>query len=120
MEIAPPAIPFGAEVRYNIAHQFQADVIMGLDIGTVTKTMLPRPQGAAYDFAWTLPEDCDSWGDGNAFGFYLRSHLHARAANYIRAHPELDADWEGQKEILDWIESLPYDDVGYIELYFGW
>jgi len=42
---------------------------VGLDVGVVTKTMLSRPQGAAYDFAWTLPEDSDSWGDGNAFGF---------------------------------------------------
>ncbi len=91
---------------------------MGLDIGVVTKTMLPRPQGAAYDFAWSLVEDGDSWGEGNAFSFYLRSHLHARAADYIRAHPDLY--WHGQKQILDWIESLPYDDVGYIELYFGW
>lgn len=93
---------------------------MGLDVGVVTTTMLPRPEGAAYHFAWTLPEDCDSWGEGSAFGFYLRSHLHARAADYIRDHEELDADWQAQKQILDWIENLPYDDTGYIELYFGW
>lgn len=93
---------------------------MGLDIGVVTKTMLPRPRGAAYHFAWSLVEDSDSWGEGNAFAFYLRSHLHAHAADYIRDHSELDADLEGQKQILDWIESLPYEPSGYIELYFGW
>ena len=93
---------------------------MGLDMAAVTTQSLDRPDGAAYDFAWHLASECETSGEGNAFGWFIRSQLHRLAADYIQSSNELDINWEGQNEILDWIESLPFEKSGYISLHFNW
>lgn len=90
---------------------------MGLDIAVVNLRFLERPRGMAYQFAQELAADCDTSGGGNAMGFYLRSELHHAAAHYIN---QSDLEMNVQTEILDWVESLPFDDSGYITLNFYW
>ncbi len=45
---------------------------MGLDVAQVTMNYLERPEGAAYDFAYSLVDDCAATGEGHAFGWFLK------------------------------------------------
>ena len=90
---------------------------MGLDVATMATHLLPRPSGVARDFAFALVEDCAAWGEGHALNFYFRTELELLAADYIIEHL-LDVDQS--KAVFGWVESLPYDEAGYITLYFNW
>ena len=79
---------------------------MGLDIAVVNLKFLERPKGVAYDFAFTLAADCKSSGGGNAMVFYLRGELLHEASHYIDQN---DLEMNVQAEILDWVESLPFN-----------
>ena len=93
---------------------------MGLDVAKVTLELLDRPEGTAYEFARHLALECGTAGEGNAFGFFLRSQIHRLAADYIECDEEIEHDWRAHNEILDWVESLPYDESGYVSLNFNW
>ena len=93
---------------------------MGLDIARVSTEFLDRPDGAAYAFAWHVAAQCEISGEGNSFGSFIRSQLHRIAADYIQSSEQLELDWNGQNGILNWIESLPFDGSGYIDLHFNW
>lgn len=90
---------------------------MGLDVATVTMRFLDRPSGAAYDFAYMLADESPVWGAGNAFGFYLKNELQQAATAYIEQERISPI---GQREIFDWIESLPFRAEDYIALHFNW
>jgi hypothetical protein len=87
---------------------------MGLDVGKVEIEYLPRPEGLAKEFAWELAGKASCWSDGNAFGFYLRSEMEEWAKAFAKGNILAE-------EILkDWIDSLPWDDNGYLTLTFNW
>ena len=87
---------------------------MGLDVGKVEIEYLPRPEGLAKEFAWELAGEASCGGDGNAFGFYLRSEMEERAKAFAQGNILAE-------EILkDWIADLPWDESGYLTLTFNW
>jgi len=87
---------------------------VGLDIGKVTIEPLPRPVGLAYEFARQLASEAGCVGDGNAFGFYLRSEMEERAKEFAEGNPL------AEQILLDWIETLPWDEDGCLILHFNW
>jgi len=87
---------------------------MGLDIGKVDIEYLPRPTGIAYEFAKELACEASCVGDGNAFGFYLREEMEERATEFAEDKEVSD------KELMDWIATLPWDEDNYVTLTFNW
>ena len=90
---------------------------MGLDVAQVTMNYLERPEGAAYDFAYDLVEECATSGEGHAFGWFMKEQLRQLASQYIDSRA---IDVAGQRRIDDWLESLPYDETEYVVLGFDW
>jgi hypothetical protein len=87
---------------------------MGFDVGKVTIEYLPRPAGLAYEFITELAGEASCVGDGNAFGFYLRSEMEERAKEFAKGNVLAE-------EILkDWIATLPWDENNYLVLTFNW
>jgi len=90
---------------------------MGFDVGTVSIKYLERPPGIAYEFIKHLAENSSCVGEGNAFGFYLRSELEEEAREFLT---RMNASPEQFGEIEKWMNSLPWDDDGYLALTFNW
>ena len=91
---------------------------MGLDIGTVKIDYLPRPGGAAYDFAWHLAEECSCASDGNAFGWFEKKEVRKLAQRWLKREPP-KSDQE-KAEVMTWIKGLPWDEVRMVTLHFNW
>ena len=94
---------------------------MGLDIASVTLNHLPRPSGHAYEFAkWLLSETSDFYGgchgEGNSFGYLYRQSLLCETKRFCNKN---NLGEEAEKEVKEWIESLPWDKEKII-LYFDW
>ncbi|MDW8003066.1 MAG: hypothetical protein RMJ39_10495 [Deltaproteobacteria bacterium] len=91
---------------------------MGLDICVIRETILPRPSGIVYDFAWHLAEQAALYcgGEDNSLYPYLREQLEEEARNFADSNG-LTADQ--LNEILAWLRSLPWDG-DYIMLHFNW
>lgn len=90
---------------------------IGFDVGAVSIRYLERPHGAAYDFIQHLAANATCWGEGNAFGFYLKEEM-AREAETCVAQ---EKGGPGQlAEIVAWMETLPWDEAGYLALTFNW
>jgi len=87
---------------------------MGMDIYEVKLEKLPRPQGLAYQFTGELAAEAQSWGEGNAFGFYQREEMKERARRFANDNPL------AEDILMDWINSLPWDEDGYLTLHFSW
>jgi len=87
---------------------------MGLDVGKVDIEYLLRPGGIAYEFAKELACEASCVGDGNAFGFYLRDEMEERAKEFAEDRGVSD------KELMDWIATLPWDEDNYLTLTFNW
>jgi len=87
---------------------------MGLDVGKVTIEYLPRPGELAKAFAWHLASEASCWSDGNAFGFYFRGEMEKEAKEFAQG------DILAEEILKDWIESLPWDEKGYLVLTFNW
>jgi len=87
---------------------------MGMDIYEVKLEKLPRPQGLAYQFIGELAAEAQSWGEGNALGFYQREELEERAKRFADDNPL------AEDILTDWINSLPWDEDGYLTLHFNW
>jgi hypothetical protein len=117
---------------------------MGLDIGIINITYLPRPQGWAYKFAWELAVEASHGymsGDGNNWAAFTQRQVLDLLDDFIQ-HKNLGATAEA--EILLWVRSLPWTDWeeqldrslppaeelepgeptpgqgGFIELHFNW
>ncbi len=90
---------------------------MGMDVGKVSIEYLDRPQGAAYEFIKELACEASCVGDGNAFGFYLRADMEARANEFASRQQAAE---EEAKELMAWVSSLPWDENGYLTLTFNW
>jgi hypothetical protein len=87
---------------------------MGLDVGKVEIEYLPRPAGLAYEFVTQLACEASCIGEGNAFGFYLRSEMEERAKEFAEGNPL------SEQILMDWIDSLPWGEDGYLTLTFNW
>ncbi len=87
---------------------------MGMDVGKVSIEYLDRPQGLAYEFIKELACEASCVGDGNAFGFYLRSDMERKAKEFAKGN-EL-----AEQILMDWIASLPWGEDGYLTLTFNW
>ena len=87
---------------------------MGMDVGKVTIEYLPRPGLLAYEFVKELAGEASCVGEGNAFGFYLRSDLEERAREFAKG------DVLAEEILKDWIASLPWDEDSYLTLTFNW
>jgi hypothetical protein len=87
---------------------------MGMDIYEVKLNKLPRPQGLAYQFIGELATEAQSWGEGNAFGFYQRNELEERARSFAKDNVL------GETILMDWIKTLPWDEDGHVTLNFNW
>ena len=87
---------------------------MGMDIYEVKLEKLPRPQGLAYQFIGELAAEAQSWGEGNAFGFYQRGELEERAKRFAKDNAL------AEDILMEWINSLPWDEDGYLTLHFNW
>jgi len=87
---------------------------MGLDVGKVNIEYLPRPAGIAYEFAKQLACEASCVGDGNAFGFYLRDEMEERAREFA------EDKGASERELMDWIATLPWDEDNYLTLTFNW
>ena len=90
---------------------------MGFDVGVVSIEYLPRPQGSAYEFVKQLACEASCVGDGNAFGFYLREEMEARANDFLQGQETMQQQAD---EVFNWIASLPWDEDGYLTLTFNW
>ena len=59
---------------------------MGLDIGIISVSYLPRPSGVAYEFACELAELETSagygWGEGHSWGWIEREEVSALAESF--------------------------------------
>ena len=81
---------------------------MGLDIGIISVSYLPRPSGVAYEFACELAELETSagygWGEGHSWGWIEREEVSALAESFARerglAAPE-------RASVRAWVASLP-------------
>ena len=87
---------------------------MGMDIYEVKLEKLPRPQGLAYQFIGEMAAEAQSWGEGNAFGFYQKEEMEERARRFANDNPL------AEDVLMDWISSLPWDEDGYLTLHFNW
>jgi hypothetical protein len=87
---------------------------MGFDVGKVEIEYLPRPQELAYEFVKELADEASCVGEGNAFGFYLRGEMEARAKEFAKGNELAEA------VLMDWIATLPWDEDGYLTLTFNW
>ena len=87
---------------------------MALDVGKVSIEYLPRPTGLAYEFAKQLASEASCIGEGNAFGFYLRSEMGGRAKAFAQGNIL------AEMILKDWIATLPWDESGYLRLTFNW
>jgi hypothetical protein len=92
---------------------------MGLDVGKVTIEYLPCPEGLAKQFAWRLASEASCWSDGNAFGFYFKQELEQQAKEFL-AEEKLNGNPLAEDILKDWIDSLPWDEKGYLVLTFNW
>ena len=90
---------------------------MATDVGKVNIEYLERPTGIAYKFMKHLAENANCVGDGNAFGFYLRKEVEQEAKDFVS---RANASPDQAAEVNQWVESLPWDDTGYLALTFNW
>ncbi|MBI2867544.1 MAG: hypothetical protein HYX97_04335 [Chloroflexi bacterium] len=83
---------------------------MGLDVGIIHITYLPRPTGAAYRFAWELAYHAGAYGymhgDGNNWGWFTQRRVLRMLDDFAR---EKALSASVKREVLDWVRSLPWD-----------
>ncbi|MEM4290470.1 MAG: hypothetical protein QXQ48_09450 [Nitrososphaerota archaeon] len=91
---------------------------MGLDIAVVRETILPRPNGVVYRFAWHLAEQAGQCygGEGNSFYWYFRDYMEKQAKDFAERKQLSSVQLD---QIIAWIRSLPWDG-DYIILHFNW
>jgi len=83
---------------------------MGLDIGIISITYLPRPRGIAYDFAWEMAHEASvsgyMHGDDNNWGAFSQRQVLEMLEDFAtrRNLPDLV-----KADILAWLRSLPWD-----------
>ncbi|GEM_PF-1653285 len=83
---------------------------MGLDIGIISITYLPRPDGIAYDFAWQMAEAASvsgyMHGEGNNWAAFTQRQVLEMLEDFAnrRNLPDLV-----KSDILAWLRSLPWD-----------
>jgi hypothetical protein len=90
---------------------------MSTHIGKVNIDYLLRPGGTAYEFITYLAANANRIGQGCALGFYLRAEMEQIAKGFLNRR---EAEPEEQEEVKDWIESLTWNENGYLALAFNW
>lgn len=91
--------------------------VIGFDVGAVSIQYLDRPHGAAYDFIQHLASKAVCWSEGTAFGFYLKEEMAQEAETFVAQ----EKGTPGQlAAIKAWMDTLPWDDGGYLVLTFSW
>ena len=93
---------------------------MGLDIGIITTTVLERPRGLAYRFAFDMCIHAGvagfMSGEGNSYGWFLKNEVSDMLEDFSERSGLTLAQ---ATEVWAWVESLPWDG-DYIELHFNW
>ena len=94
---------------------------MGLDIGIIRVTYLPRPSGLAYEFAREMAQDWEAgeWarGEGEANLYFERRHLRRLLRDFCR---ERKVPFKEEAAIWAWLDSLPWTTEDMLELHFSW
>lgn len=86
---------------------------MSLKVGYISEIeFLPSPCGVVREFVWELA--CNS---GGCLIEYIKLELLCTAESFCRRR-NLDPD--EKKEVLEWVNGLPWDEDGRIILYFSW
>ncbi|MBI2165466.1 MAG: hypothetical protein HYU29_03560 [Chloroflexi bacterium] len=84
---------------------------MGLDIGIINITYLPRPQGLAYRFAWEMATEASTsgymHGEGNNWAPFSQRKVLLMLDDFA-SRRSLPAPQKA--EVLAWVRSLPWED----------
>ena len=86
-----------------------------MEVAVVSLNYLERPPGVAYDFVFTLVDSCDGFGDGRAFGRFLKDDVLQLVEEYVEDN---SMDSAARQQILTWVNGLPFED-GFVSLSFG-
>jgi hypothetical protein len=87
------------------------------EIGKVDIDYLTRPDGVVHEFVTYLAGNAIRLGRGSALGFYLKKGMEEQAHDFFSRCP---VEPEHVEEVTTWIESLPWNRIGYLVLVFNW
>ncbi len=90
---------------------------MSTHVGKLNIEYLQRPGGIAYEFITYLAANANRIGHGCALGFYLKAEMERTAKGFCDRR---EAEPEEREEVNKWMESLPWNENGFLALAFNW
>jgi len=90
---------------------------MGYDIGVYDVNWLKRPEGVAYDYLPDMAAYFMAVGEGNAYGTLEKAAVVEHAPEWAEDN---ELDTEQRRELLAWVDSLPWDEDDCASLTINW
>lgn len=86
-------------------------------VGKVNIDYLEQPKGIVHEFVIYLASDTNRIGYGSALGFYRKDIMERSAEEFLDLKA---ADTEEIEQVYSWVESLPWNESGYLAFVFNW
>lgn len=87
------------------------------EVGKIGIEYLTSPQGIVREFISYLAANAIRLGVGSSVDFYLKRGMEEQAAAFLTRTP---VEQEESEALTAWINSLPWNPVGYLVLAFNW